>query len=83
MSNPPIIVYGSPKFSVDRVDEGPFQYRIEERRRTIFVTSSEPSLSSQTLDELFKVAERPGGDSDRLSVASPRRTRSFEDWHTP
>lgn len=75
------LVQSSPNYSIDKVDGLPLQYRIEERRRIIYVTTSEPSLqlSSQTLDELFNLADIPDADNDKLSATFPRRTRSFEE----
>ncbi|KAI0080961.1 DUF1768-domain-containing protein [Panus rudis PR-1116 ss-1] len=82
----PIIteVYDSPPvYTVERTDsqEGPIQYRVEERRRTIYVTTNAPP-SSQTVDQLFKLAEIPEGDGAEFDHR--RRTKSLEerDLHT-
>lgn len=74
-------VHSSPDYSIDQVDGVPVRYRVEERRRTIYVTTSEPSLqlSSQTLNELFKLADIPESDPDKLNATFPRRTRSLEE----
>lgn len=71
---------GSPEYTIDQVDGAPIQYRIEERRRTIYVTSSSVpplELDHQTLNELFQLANVPEMEDGGLQ--SSRRTKSQEE----
>lgn len=64
----------SPSYTVHHLDDGPVQYRIEERRRTIYVTANtQRQLSTQTVDELLKLTKMPESGPEQ-----PRRTRSLE-----
>jgi hypothetical protein len=65
----------SPSYTVQRLRDGSVQYRLEERRRTIYLTSNAPhlQLSTQTVDELMKLTKLPESGSDQ-----PRRTRSLQ-----
>ncbi|KAI0790016.1 hypothetical protein C8Q75DRAFT_793093 [Abortiporus biennis] len=73
-----------PEYTIDQLDHGegaPVQYRIEERRRTIYVTTNSPSvqLDSQMLNELFKLTDIPEGSHPNEQSRRRSRTRSLED----
>ncbi|CAL1717321.1 unnamed protein product [Somion occarium] len=73
-------VYTSqPVYTIDQVDENPIQYRVEERRRTIYVTSNAPP-DPHTVTELFKLAEISEGEvDDSEDMNARRRTKSLEE----
>lgn len=59
---------------------GSVQYRVEERRRTIYVTSDVPP-DSQAMNELFKLTEHRVAEADNFDddVNARRRTKSLEE----
>ncbi|KAK7682516.1 hypothetical protein QCA50_014316 [Cerrena zonata] len=59
---------------------GSVQYRVEERRRTIYVTSDVPP-NSQAMNELFTLSEHRVPEADEFDddVNARRRTKSLEE----